>query len=147
MYYDLYRQPITSTGIPIMFYSPNPNWVGVGKSSDIAQQIDIYPTLADLIGYNQPIRSWGRSLFSDKESPRAYISNAQFYQLMQGNYIYVMNPEGKLNGVYKVEDEALKENLLGKENNTEIEKGTQDLRAFMQDYMHRIIQQKLGSPN
>lgn len=147
VYYDLYRQPITSTGIPIMFYSPNPNWVGVGKSSDIAQQIDIYPTLTDLIGYNQPIRSWGRSLFSDKESPRAYISNAQFYQLMQGNYIYVMNPEGKLNGVYKVEDEALKENLLGKENNTEIEKGTQDLRAFMQDYMHRIIQQKLGSPN
>ncbi len=144
VYYDLYRQPITTTGIPILFYSPNPDLVGVGKSHDIAQQIDIYPTLAHLIGYEKPFRSWGRSLFSDKESPRAYISNAQFYQLMQGNYTYVMTPEGKLNGIYDVKDEALINNLLGKQTNTEIEKGTIDLKAFMQDYMDRIIHRKLG---
>lgn len=140
---DLYHQPITSTGIPILFYSPNKERVGVGKSSEIAQQIDIYPTLAHLIGYEKPFRSWGRSLFSDKETPRAYISNTQYYQLMQGNYIYVMNTEGGISGIYDVKDEGLKKNILGIEENTEINKGINDLQAFMQDYMDRIIHKKL----
>lgn len=143
VYYELYQQPISSTGIPILFYSPNKNLVGVGKSHDIAQQIDIYPTLTDLIGYQKPFRSWGRSLFSSKETPRAYISDAKFYQLMQGNYTYVINPDGELNGIYQSKDEALKINLLNRENNPEIEKGINNLKAFMQDYMDRIINKKL----
>ncbi|MDO4228535.1 MAG: sulfatase-like hydrolase/transferase [Capnocytophaga sp.] len=144
VYYDFYKQPITNTGATLMFFSPNSNLVGKGISSEISQQIDIYPSVADLIGYNKPFRSWGRSLFSQKEeTPRAYISDAHTYKLMQGNYIYILNEDGSVNGIYKKEDEALKNNLLGIETNTEIEKGIQDLRAFMQDYMDRIINRKL----
>ncbi|WP_264845560.1 LTA synthase family protein [Capnocytophaga catalasegens] len=143
VYYNAYKQPITGTGVPIMFYSPNADLVPKGISHQIAQQIDIYPTLVDLLGYEKPFRSWGRSLFSDKEPPRAYISNDKFYQLMQGNYIQIMNTDGQLNGIYRIDDEALKNNLLDKEINTEIDKTTTDLRAFMQDYMYRIINKKL----
>jgi arylsulfatase len=49
-----------------------------------------------------------------------------------------------VNGVYKKEDGALKNNLLGKEDNAEIQKGIKDLKAFMQDYMDRIINHKLS---
>ncbi|CEN38356.1 Arylsulfatase [Capnocytophaga cynodegmi] len=144
IFYDLYKQPITTTGATLIFYSPNPELVGKGISSEIAQQIDIYPSVVDLIGYNQPFRSWGRSLFSDKEeTPRAYISDSHVYRLMQGNYIYVLNEDGSVNGIFQKEDEALKNNLIGKENNPEIEKGIKDLQAFIQDYMDRIINRKL----
>ena len=46
---------------------------------------------------------------------------------------------------YKGEDTALKNNLLGKEDNAEIQKGIKDLKAFMQDYMDRIIHHKLAN--
>ncbi|WP_232748868.1 LTA synthase family protein [Capnocytophaga stomatis] len=145
VYYPLYKQPITGNGATLMFFSPNPELVGKGISSEISQQIDLYPSVVDLMGYNKPFRSWGRSLFSDKqETPRAYISDAHVYRMMQGNYIYILNEDGNVNGIFKKEDEGLTNNILGKENNPEIEKGIKDLQAFMQDYMHRIIQRKLG---
>lgn len=144
VYYDLYKQPITGAGIPILFFSPNTDWIEKGISKDITQQIDIYPTLVDLLGYQKPFRSWGRSLFSDKEIPRAYVSNDKFYQLMQGNYIYIINLKGELNGIYLIDDEALNNNLLDKPLNAEMQKGINDLKAFMQDYMDRIINQKLA---
>lgn len=145
-YYDLYKQPITQTGSPIMFYSADKELIRSGKSSEIAQQIDIYPSLVHLMGYNKPFRSWGRSLFAN-ETPRAYISNAHVYQMMQSNYIYVLNQDGTTNGVYHRQDEGLSNNLLGKEDNPEIRKGIKDLQAFMQDYMDRIINRKLGKAN
>ncbi|GIJ96868.1 sulfatase [Capnocytophaga stomatis] len=145
VYYPMYKQPITGNGATLMFFSPNPELVGKGISSEISQQIDLYPSVVDLMGYNKPFRSWGRSLFSAKqETPRAYISDAHVYRMMQGNYIYILNEDGSVNGIFKKEDEGLTNNILGKENNPEIEKGIKDLQAFMQDYMHRIIQRKLG---
>ncbi|GIM50831.1 LTA synthase family protein [Capnocytophaga stomatis] len=145
VYYPLYKQPITGNGATLMFFSPNLELVGKGISSEISQQIDLYPSVVDLMGYNKPFRSWGRSLFSaKKETPRAYISDAHVYRMMQGNYIYILNEDGSVNGIFKKEDEGLTNNILGKENNPEIEKGIKDLQAFMQDYMHRIIQRKLG---
>jgi len=130
-------------GAAILFFSPNPNLVGIGKSSEIAQQIDIYPSLVDLMGYNKPFRSWGRSLFANQETPKAYITDGHNYRLMQGNYIYILDEKGELNGIYKKEDEALKNNIKGKEDNPEIQKGIKDLKAFIQDYMDRIINHKL----
>ena len=149
IYYDLYNEPITGMGAAIMFYSPNPNLVPTGVNSEITQQIDIYPSLADLMGYNKPFRSWGRSVFTKlpDETPRAFISNAVMYQMMQGNYIYIIDENAKVNGIYKKEDGALKNNLLGKEDNAEIQKGIKDLKAFMQDYMDRIINHKLSVSN
>lgn len=148
IYYDFYKRHITRTGAPIMFFSPNPDLVGIGKSSEIAQQIDVYPSVVDLIGYKKPFRSWGRSLFADKgETPRAFVSDAHLYQMIQGNYIYIMDEEGNVKGIYGSEDQGLTNNLLGKENNAEIEKGIKDLRAFMQDYMDRIINRKLANSN
>ena len=79
------------------------------------------------------------------ETPRAFISNAVMYQMMQGNYIYIIDENAKVNGIYKKEDGALKDNLLGKVDNAEIQKGIKDRKAFMQDYMDRIINHKLAN--
>ena len=99
------------------------------------------------MGFNKPFGSWGRSVFTKlpDETPRAFISNAMNYQMMQGNYIYIIDETGKVNGIYKKEDGGLKDNLLGKEDNAEIQKGIKDLKAFMQDYMDRIIHRKLAN--
>jgi arylsulfatase len=145
-YYELYKEPITNMGAAIMFYSPNKELVPVGVYSELAQQIDIYPSLVDLMGYKKPFRSWGHSVFTFKpeETPRAFVSDAHVYQMKQGNYLYVIDEDGRVIGIYRGGDGALKDNLLGKEDNLEIQKGIKDLRAFMQDYMDRIINRKLS---
>ena len=98
------------------------------------------------MGYQKPFRSWGRSLLSDKvgETPRAFVTHTQFYQLIQGNYIYVLDLQGEVVGVYAKEDLDLIHNLKDQiTHNEEMKKGIADMRAFMQDYMDRIIHDKL----
>lgn len=143
-FYDYYHQKIAHYSIPIFFYSANHKLIEKGNSNTLAQQIDVFPTLVDLAGYQQPFRSWGRSLFSDKNEPeRAFVTDQNFYQMIQGNYIYVLDNKGGVVGIYAKNDFALQENLKDKIHNREIEKGIADLRAFMQDFMYRIIERKL----
>lgn len=143
-FYDYYHQKVAYYHIPMFFYSPNEELIKQGTSDTLAQQIDIFPTLADLIGYDKPFRSWGRSLFSQLNEPeRAYITNKNFYQLMQGNYMYVADIKGNIVGIFDKADFDLKNNLKDKINNAETEKGINDLRAFMQDFMNRVLDRKL----
>jgi len=145
-YYPYYQQKITHHRIPIILYSANKTLIPQGHSAVLGQQIDLFPTLADLMGYQKPFRSWGRSLMSTiaDETPRAYVTNAQFYQLMQGNYTYVLDPNGEVVGVYAIDDYNLSKNLKDAQgNNEEIKKGIADMRAFIQDYNDRIINDKL----
>lgn len=144
VYYDEYKKAMNAFAVPILFYSPNPNLVGLGNCESLAQQIDIYPSIVDLMGYNKPFRSWGRSLFSyQDEIPRVINSNGSgVYTLMQGNYTYIFNGE-ELTGIYKVTDLALSKNLMGTSLSEETIDGEKDLKAFIQDYMDRIINRKL----
>ncbi|WP_315499796.1 sulfatase-like hydrolase/transferase [Capnocytophaga gingivalis] len=145
-YYEYYKQKIAHYRLPIILFSPNKTLIPQGNSNVLGQQIDIFPTLVDLMGYRKPFRSWGRSLLTDKvdEIPRAFVTHTQFYQLIQGNYIYVLDLQGDVVGVYTKEDLNLTHNLKEQiPHNEEMKKGIADLHAFMQDFMDRIINDKL----
>ena len=145
-YYDYYKQKIAHHRLPIILFSPNKTLMAQGSSEELGQQIDIFPTLVDLMGYQKPFRSWGRSLLANKadETPRAFVTNTQFYQLIQGNYIYVLDLQGEVVGVYSKDELNLSHNLKEQiANNEEMKKGIADMRAFMQDFMDRIINDKL----
>lgn len=132
--------------MPIILFSANKKLIPQGSSDVLGQQIDIFPTLAYLMGYKQPFRSWGRSLLANlpDETPRAFVTNTQFYQLIQGNYIYVLDLEGEVVGVYANTDLNLTQNLKEEvSKNEEMKKGIADMRAFIQDFMDRIINDKL----
>jgi len=145
-FHGYYSQKIPHYKIPIILFSPNKNLIPQGTSDVLGQQIDIFPTIVDLIGYQKPFRSWGRSLMSDKnETPRAFVTNTNFYQLIQGNYIYVLDTKGETIGIYDKEDVNLTNNLKDKPLNDEMKKGVADMRAFMQDFMDRIINDKLDN--
>ena len=75
VYYPEFEKAMNRYALPLLFYSPNPEYKLKGINNEFAQQIDIYPTLADLIGYNQPIRSWGRSLVSDHREEHFIINS------------------------------------------------------------------------
>ena len=140
IYYDEYQKPINRFAVPILIYKPNSSYVGVDE--DLAQQIDIYPTILDMIGYDKPFRSWGRSLLDKKTSvPFVINSTGNIYQFAKGNYICTFDGKKAL-GFYDKEDKALKHNLI-KKRNAEMDEIELNCKAFIQDYMERVVDKKL----
>ena len=141
--YPEYEKAVNRSAIPIMFYSPNPKYQLSGEITEPAQQIDIYPTLADLMGYNKKIRSWGRSLVSEKKEDYMIINSDSINeQFMIGNYIYLFNGK-EVTSIYKIDDKGLEQNLINKVKNSEMERGILLSKAWYQDYMNRVINRKL----
>ena len=140
-YYPFYNQIVNRSAVPILIYKPNSNLKGV--NTDFAQQIDIYPTILDMIGYQKPFRSWGRSLVGDKKIPPFVCNfNGGQYQFIQGNYICTFDGK-EIVGIYDKKDLGLEHNLIGKVKNEEIDKLEISAKAFIQDYMERVIDKKL----
>lgn len=138
--YDEYRKLVNRTAVPILFYSPKGNLKGVDKR--LAQQIDIYPTVLDLIGYDKPFRSWGRSLINDTiTKPFTVNYGANEYTYQEGNYICRFNGK-EVTGFYAITDKGLEKNLI-KNKNKEMEAIEMKCKAFIQDYFERIIDKKL----
>ncbi|WP_312765170.1 sulfatase-like hydrolase/transferase [Epilithonimonas sp.] len=141
--YPEYQKAMNRFAIPLLFFSPNPKYHLKGINDRFAQQIDIYPTLADLIGYNKKIRSWGRSLLSDKNEDYMIVnSDAINEQMIIGNYIYIFNGKD-VTGIYEKSDLALSNNILSKNLNAEQILGIEKTKAWYQDYMDRVINRKL----
>ena len=144
VYYPEYEKAMNRFAVPLIFYSPNPEYQLNGVNPEMAQQIDIYPTLADLIGYNKPIRSWGRSLVSDKNYPSVVVnSDGTSEQFMIGNYIYRFDGK-EITGVYNKTDLGLENNLISTLKTAEVKKGKLTAKAWYQDYMDRVINRKLN---
>lgn len=138
--YDEYYKIINRQAVPILIYKPDGSLKG--EVHDLAQQIDIYPTVLDLVGYDKPFRSWGRSLIGDKKIvPYAINFNGNQYQFQRGNYICTFDGK-KITGYYNKNDKGLEKNLIAKPNKEMIESG-KACEAFVQDYMKRIIDQNL----
>lgn len=139
-FYDEYQKPINRFAVPIIIYKPNSKYVGV--DDDLAQQIDIYPTILDMIGYKKPFRSWGRSLLDKKSStPFVMNSTSSIYQFSRGNYICTF--DGKTaTGFYDKNDKGLTHNLISIRN-PEMNALELNCKAFIQDYMDRVVDKKL----
>ncbi|WP_312823909.1 sulfatase-like hydrolase/transferase [Epilithonimonas sp.] len=141
--YPEYQKAMNRFAIPLLFFSPNPKYNLKGVDDRFAQQIDIYPTLADLLGYNKRIRSWGRSLLSNKNEGYMIVnSDAINEQMIIGNYIYIFDGK-EVTGIYDKSDLALSKNILNKNLNPEQKLGIEKTKAWYQDYMDRVINRKL----
>ena len=144
VYYDEYNKAMNKFAVPILFYSPNPEYKLQGENDENVQQMDIYPTLAELIGYNKPIRSWGRSLISGKNETNIIVnSTGSVNQFTINNFIYTFDSDMKLLGIYAKNDLALENNLSSKSQNSEMQRGVMLAKAWYQDYMDRVINRKL----
>lgn len=141
IFYDEYRKEFMRNTVPILFYTPDERFKGV--NDDWAQQIDIYPTILDMIGYQKPFRSWGRSLVNPNgEEPFVIKYSANLYQFMSGDYICTFDGK-KVVGFYAKEDKAMENNLISKRT-PEMDVLEIKVKAFVQDYMNRIVDKKLS---
>jgi len=129
--------------VPILFYTPDERLKGVSR--ELAQQMDIYPTVLDLIGYDKPFRSWGRSLVdsTNTDTPFVLKHGVGQYQFLMGDLICVFDGK-KVSGFYDIEDKGLRKNLIDQGKTPEMERIERACKAFVKDYYDRIIDKQLG---
>ena len=139
-WYPYYSAPVNRFSIPVLFYHPNNSFRG--ENDVLMQQMDIFPSIVDLIGYDKPLNSWGRSVFSHLGQPFSINYSGTVYHFSMDNYTLVFDGNEVI-GVYDINDYWLENNII---NNKTIDFSNEEtyLKAFIQDYMDRIIDKKLN---
>jgi arylsulfatase A-like enzyme len=131
-----YQNTLGGHSIPIIFFDPNGKLTG--KSNEVAQQIDIMPSILDLVGSKHNYFSFGFSLF-DQSAPRFAISHKNgIYQLITKDFVCKFDGRNVI-GLYQRSDFLLGNNLA-KDPKFFVEKeNLQDLtKAFLQQYCKSI---------
>lgn len=143
-FFEYYNQAANYFAVPILFYSPNPNYQLKGIDHRWAQQMDIYPTLAAIMGYEKNIRSWGVNLLKKPDENPHFVVNSDgiTIRFAYNEYIYVFDGN-EIIGLYDKKDLAMKNNLILTTDKNKIDYGAKLCKAWYQDFMDRIINKKL----
>jgi len=97
------KLPVAKYHIPLFFYAPD--MLPAGRYPRMASQIDIVPTLLDVLGAKGADHFFGQSLFKndkDQIAPRAFISNYQELGYYKNDTLIVLSPKQKTEA-YKVD--------------------------------------------
>jgi phosphoglycerol transferase MdoB-like AlkP superfamily enzyme len=99
------RLPVAGYHIPMIFYAPA--LLKPAVFSPVVSQIDIAPTLVEVLGKNGSAQFYGRSFFEPGTPPqRAFISNYQALGYMKDNTLTVLLPKQVVES-YKVDPKTL----------------------------------------
>lgn len=91
------KLPVDKYHIPLFIYAPD--MLPAGHYSRIASQIDIVPTLLDVLGIKGAEHFYGQSMFAavaENKPERAFISNYQSLGYYKNDTLIVLSPKQKV---------------------------------------------------
>lgn len=142
---EYYKTAAGSFEVPVIFYSPDKSGPFAPRidSCTIAQQIDIMPTVLQSLNYDKKFIAFGQNLMdTPAENSFAVNFNNNIYQYFKGEYMLQFDGNSSV-ALYNIrKDKLLKENLV-EELPAIVQAMEKELKAIMQDYMHRMINNKL----
>ena len=139
-YLPKYNSSIGRNAIPLIIYTPGDKQ-NAGIDSTLTQQVDIMPRILRELKYKGDIISFGNDPGSG-EPPFAVNYNNGTWEFMQGDYLLRFR-DGKTTGLFNYKkDPLLKKNILGS-NETDIQAMENRLKAFIQQYVNRLIENRL----
>lgn len=139
--YPEYANHMNSFGVPIIFYDPiNPSDSGI--HSEIAQQLDIMPTVLDYLNYDKPYIAFGRSLKDSTSIPFSVNYHADAFQYASDS-LFLRFENGKTVDLYNWRKDKLMENNLVGKDSVDQSPLENRLKAFLQQYNNRMIKDEL----
>ncbi|MEG0011561.1 MAG: sulfatase-like hydrolase/transferase [Muribaculaceae bacterium] len=139
--YSNKERDLTDQGVyaaPIIFYAPADTTLR-GFKYEIAQQIDIMPTILSYLGYDKPFVSFGNNLLTTPAEKRFAVSYLSgIYQYTKGDYFLQFDGKKSIAIYNYKKDQTLKHNLINSISPDIIRSLETELKAFIQQYMVRM---------
>ena len=126
---------------PIIIYEPG-NQSRIPEIQDkIAQQIDILPTVMGMLHYPRPYFAFGIDLFNTPPEETWAVNYLNgIYQYVKKEHVLQFDGE-KTIGIYALSDSLMQNNLNGQLPDQPWME--QDLKAIIQQYMSRMVEDRL----
>lgn len=138
-----YKNNAEAFAIPIIFFAPgDPDFKHL-DDYNIAQQADITPTILSYLGVNKSFLSFGKDLRTTPKEDRFAIN------FKDGVYQYFNNDtlayyDGKIiTGLFDLRNDPMLEKNLVDESLATKENMTKRVRAYLQQYNNRMIEDRL----
>ena len=127
--------------IPIAFYHPQ---LTPALRDEVVSQTDIMPSVMGWLGYDEPYFAFGENaLTKQKDHPYAVCYNAPVYQIFSDSLLLQFDGEN-ITGVYDYRNDRYIKNNLTKTISPERIAPMEDyLKAYIQQYIHRMIHDEL----
>ena len=130
--------------VPIAFYSPRWNQ-GYIHNNGAVSQTDIMPSVLAYLGYSKPFFAFGDNVLTkEKKHPYAVCYNHPVYQLLSDSLLLQFDGK-KVCAAYNYQNDPMLQDNIAEETNTE-EMETY-LRAYIQQYIYRLISNQLTIDN
>lgn len=130
--------------VPIAFYSPRWNQ-GYIHNNGAVSQTDIMPSVLSYLGYSKPFFAFGENILTkEKMHPYAVCYNHPVYQLLSDSLLLQFDGK-KVCAAYNYQNDPMLQDNIAEETNTE-EMETY-LRAYIQQYIYRLISNQLTIDN
>ncbi len=139
-YLPYYQSSVGQYAIPLLFYKSGSDLNGLTEA--VAQQTDIMPTVLNYIGYDKGYIGFGNDLFNPN-APRFsvhYISG--IYGLIMDGYALEFDGVHST-ALYDLKADKLQKNNILKQENAIREKMEKLLKAYIQQYNNRVIENRL----
>jgi phosphoglycerol transferase MdoB-like AlkP superfamily enzyme len=139
-YHPEFKTSVGAYCVPIIFYQPGSNLVGV--DSTFAQQIDIMPTILNYIGYDKPYFAFGHDLLTPDSTKFGVNYIGSTFQLINNEWVLQFDLEKTIALYHLKTDPLLQNNLVGKNMPVQdmLEK---QVKAFIQQYNGRMVNNQL----
>ena len=127
--------------IPIAFYHPQ---LTPTLRDEVVSQTDIMPSVMGWLGYDEPYFAFGENVLTqEKKHPYAVCYNAPVYQIFSDSLLLQFDGEN-ITGVYDYRNDRYIKNNLTKTISPERIAPMEDyLKAYIQQYIHRMIHDEL----
>lgn len=134
-----YKTSVGAFRIPIILFDPQGRLKG--QSAETVSQMDLGPTLLDLVGNTAPFVSFGNNAF-DPSRPHVAITPASGYQMIQSPWVLQYDGQ-RIIGLYRTDtDPGLQRNVA--EANPEVrDRMLRYLQAWLQSYSSRLNENRL----
>jgi phosphoglycerol transferase MdoB-like AlkP superfamily enzyme len=123
--------------VPLIFFSPAIYLKG--NKNTVAQHIDIFPTVLDILGYDKPFKAFGNSLADSLYTGVSFNFNGETYQIIKDDYLLEFTGEKSIGLYHIANDELLKTNLIQHETTIKDSLET-NIKAIIQRYNLTLTQ-------
>jgi hypothetical protein len=126
--------------VPVIFFTPDGSLKG--RRDEIAQQIDIMPTVLGQLNYGHPYIAYGRDILKENAEPFAFNYKDNTYQLFEGDFLLVFDGVETL-GLYNFKTDKMVERNIKKDHTDVVTRMEAKIKAIIQQYNNRLIEDRM----